>query len=95
MRYHNPSHTRPGSAHRGPSSFAQARCHTRREKPSPAALHPFQFRPPPRAVDNGFAPGQTTPPVPGRGASGPRRSHPGAELSFPAPYPCPTVTPET
>ena len=47
MRYHNPSHIRPGSAHRGPSSFAQARCHTRRAKPSPAALNPFQLRPPP------------------------------------------------
>lgn len=79
-RHHNPSPVRPGPAHRGPSSSAQARCHTRRAKPSPAALHPYSSLPPPRVVEDGLTPGQTTPPVPGGGHRGPGAAI--LELSF-------------
>lgn len=70
--------------------------HTRRAKPSPAAVHPYFCLPTttPRC-GRWFRPRSNHSSSSGQGASGSMRGHPGGKLSATAPCPCRTVPPET
>lgn len=88
-------HIRPGPAHESLSALRRRAATRDGRNHPPQPCTPIPVYPPSPCCRRWSRPGSNHSSGSGQGAPRPGRSHPGAELSVPAPYSCPAVAPET